>query len=337
MDSSSPSRPGVEFAEGRPIAILVDRDGLGDVILKLPLVRTIAKHRPGSPIWWLTAYVSTMKSQVLPYVDDMIANVVSDLDFTRSAIQGARALSALPRFEEVFDMRTRVASVLAARIAMRPRKFYHNLPGLTRRPEHVGARALRLAKQAYGSVETGSALAASPSAYRAAAALLPPSNLWVGIAFGSDNVRKNWPLERFITLARQIKSGGLSPVLLVGPSELSALPRLAEEASDIQVVDMTRMDIESPRGRLDAALGLAASLRLLIANDNGIGHLFGAAGVPVVSLFGPTLRERWAPVTPRGVVVRAQDFGGEAIETIPIEAVYQAAMSVIHRTSAEST
>src|SRR5262249_15503686 len=35
----------------RPIAVLVEREGLGDVLLKLPLLRAIARGFPEYPVW----------------------------------------------------------------------------------------------------------------------------------------------------------------------------------------------------------------------------------------------------------------------------------------------
>ena len=91
--------------------------------------------------------------------------------------------------------------------------------------------------------------------------------------------------------------------------------------------------------RADPALGQAAGLDRLIAqgqrlaallaNDNGVGHLMGASGTPVVSLFGPTDPRRWAPVAPASRIVRAQDFGGEAMEAIPPLPVVEAVMEML--------
>ncbi|MGH6955841.1 MAG: glycosyltransferase family 9 protein, partial [Caulobacteraceae bacterium] len=88
----------------------------------------------------------------------------------------------------------------------------------------------------------------------------------------------------------------------------------------------------APGEGLDLLIAEAQRLSFLIANDNGVGHLMGAAGTPVVSLFGPTDPARWAPVAPANVVVRAQDFGeaGE-MASIPVEAVIRAALTMAAR------
>ena len=56
-----------------------------------------------------------------------------------------------------------------------------------------------------------------------------------------------------------------------------------------------------------AVAALAAHCQLLIANDTGLGHLAAAAGIPVLSLFGPTDPTRYRPLTGKGIVIK-KDF-----------------------------
>ncbi|WP_266333665.1 glycosyltransferase family 9 protein [Kaistia defluvii] len=328
-----------DSAANRPIAVIVEREGLGDVILKLPLLRAIRHARPDRAIWWISAHDTAMEAAVLPYVEGEIARVMSQLHFTEPLLQGFRTLKQLPAFSAIFDTRTRVASVLAARLALTADEYYVCLPGLNRRvgapwwdrrrPAHIGERALNLAHQAFDTVDATGRIAASAGAEALAATILPPPEPWIGFAFGSNKAWKNWQLERFVALARELRTAGYRPVLLAGPDERAALPVLAETAPDVDVVDMTAMAIEAPRGKLDAPLALAPSIKLLVANDCGLGHLFGAAGVPVVSLFGPTKPERWAPNTPASRIVRAQDFGGSAMTDIPVAPVVAATLDLL--------
>jgi len=53
--------------------------------------------------------------------------------------------------------------------------------------------------------------------------------------------------------------------------------------------------------------------------------------VPVVSLFGPTDPARWTPVAPANRVVRATDFGGDDMASIPAEAATEAVMEMLER------
>ncbi|HTH16123.1 MAG TPA: glycosyltransferase family 9 protein, partial [Magnetospirillum sp.] len=71
-------------------------------------------------------------------------------------------------------------------------------------------------------------------------------------------------------------------------------------------------------------IALARRLAAAVANDSGTGHMLAAADVPMVSLFGPTPPEKFAPATQRLIVVRAQDFGADAMDAIPVQAVADA-------------
>jgi hypothetical protein len=57
----------------------------------------------------------------------------------------------------------------------------------------------------------------------------------------------------------------------------------------------------------------------------------------MVSLFGPTPPEKFAPAAPILQIVRAQDFGAEAMEMIPTEAVAAALDRLLAATSAATT
>ena len=84
-------------------------------------------------------------------------------------------------------------------------------------------------------------------------------------------------------------------------------------------MDLTRASAGS--GSFDFTIAVATRLAAVVANDSGTGHLFGAAGRPIVSLFGPTDPRRWAPFAPLQKTLWAREFGGDAMECIPPEAV----------------
>ena len=39
-----------------PIAVLVDREGLGDVMLKTPFLRALRRAFPEHPVWWIATH-----------------------------------------------------------------------------------------------------------------------------------------------------------------------------------------------------------------------------------------------------------------------------------------
>ena len=96
----------------------------------------------------------------------------------------------------------------------------------------------------------------------------------------SGSLRKNWPLERYRELAHRLEM----PVRwCAGPEDL--------------LDDAVRI------GDLYELVCWLSTTRLYIGNDSGITHLAAAAGIPVVSIFGPTDPEIWAPRGERALVV----------------------------------
>jgi hypothetical protein len=103
----------------------------------------------------------------------------------------------------------------------------------------------------------------------------------------SGSPRKNWPLDKFRALARQLER-----VMAV---------RWCAGRED--------PPIEEPVTRIDDLYELArwlAGARLYIGNDSGITHLAAAVGIPTLALFGPTDPNVWAP---RGPHVRVARWG----------------------------
>jgi ADP-heptose:LPS heptosyltransferase len=317
----------------RPIAVLVDREGLGDVMLKAPFLRALRRAFPQSPVWWIATHQTSMEGETRALFAADVAHVIAHAGLNGAMREVLPRLRALPPFARVFDARTKISIVALARHGLRCDGFYCCLPGYIlcdgaappgrRRPRHIAARMLSLVGCATGAAPDASGwLQANEPAREVAGRLLPDGRRYVGIAPGSREVRKNWPMDRFCATARALAAQGLTPVFLLGPMEGDVGAEVAAAAPGAVVV--TADESLTPGERLDRLIAQGQRLDLLIANDNGVGHLVGGSGTPVVSLFGPTDPRRWAPVAPANHLVRAQDFGGADMAAIPVEAVMSA-------------
>ena len=158
----------------------------------------------------------------------------------------------------------------------------------------------------------------------------------------SGSARKNWPLDRYRELAREL-------VITAPFGRGSARPPAVDWRARRQGCRRCRPggllhDTEprpkgavvrwcaGPEEALDGAVRIEdlyelacwlSGARLYIGNDSGITHLAAAAGAPVVALFGPTDPAIWAPRGERVRVV-ATARPGESMEELSVQRVIAA-------------
>ncbi len=317
------------------ILVYVGLDAVGDGLMKLPFVRALRAAFPSARITWIagkgpTVYAGSLAPLVAGLIDEVLDH----------AAIGSRPLELVTRrplagraFDLVIDTQRRLLTTLILR-RVRHRLFLSASGGYLlsdlrprdrRKPHSMVAQLLALVELASGRpAEAPAPLPRDLVAEWAAAELLPAGPTYVGFAPGAGGRHKCWPLQRFIAVAAELTAGGRVPVFLLGPDEAAwaDVVRAALPAALLplqQAAEVTPMLTIALARRLDAA----------VANDSGTGHMLAAADVPLVSLFGPTPADKFAPSTARLTVLRAQDWGGETMERIPVEAVAAAVAGML--------
>ncbi len=317
------------------IAAYVDLDLVGDALIKLPFVRALRRAWPEAEILWIAGRGrSAYGGALAPLMPGLVDRVIEECGLGR----GLRAALGPGRLDVLIDTQSRVATTLALR-ALWPRRFVsaaaeYWLSGVRpprgyRKPRRLIRRLLDLAEFASGrSAQPDGALALPASATTLAAALLPPGPAtYVAQAVGAGGRHKAWPVERHMELARALLATGRTPVLILGPAEADLVEPLRE------ALPQTRFPLQeaAERGATpDPALTIALGARCAVgvAADCGGGHMLAASGIPLVSLFGPTDPEKFAPWATRLTVLRAQEFGGSEMGAIPVERVLRAVVEL---------
>jgi ADP-heptose:LPS heptosyltransferase len=326
--------------ERQRIAVLVDREGLGDALLKIPFLRAVRRAFPEHRVWWIATHQTAMEDDLAPWVAPLIDRVVAHAGLTSPDREIIPRLRRLPPFDLVFDTRTRFMTVLLARRHLKHRGFYACMPGFLlsdrlppgrwARPKGIAGRVLSMVEAATGRpADWRGTFDVSGAAQRLAAERLPPGPRYVGMAPGSREARKNWPLDRYTALAAALAAKAYAPVFLTGPQEREWLATLRAAVPQALFPEAEPVDPALGMARLEFAIALGRRLDATVANDSGIGHLMAAIGTPLVSLFGPSDAERWAPFGERCIVVRAQEFGAETMESIPVDAVSNAVAQLL--------
>ena len=297
--------------------------------MKLPFLRALRQAWPDAHITWLagigkTVYAHSLAELVAPYLDEVIeeAGIGRDWGELRHRPLAGR------RFDLVIDTQRRLKTTLilrrirhglfisgAARFLLSSRQPC----GPYRKERRMVDAMLTLVELASGAKPALDRRLVLPARYHEAATAALPSGPYLGIAPGAGGVHKRWPLERFIEVAKALPE--YQPAFLLGPDE-------AEWAAQIRAACPTALlPLQEGDPILAASplftIACAQRLACAVANDSGTGHMLAAADVPLLSLFGPTDPAKFAPYVSRGAVLRAQDFGGEAMEGIPVEAVVE--------------
>jgi ADP-heptose:LPS heptosyltransferase len=314
-------------------------NALGENVLKLPLLLALAAGFPGARISWVpgTSGEFYLQRSLAPLVDGRIAEFITDLDIPvepRAAIRAKHPI--LKRhFDLVIDTQRYLGRTLFLRriphrrfISGTWRYLFSNARpprGLSRRPPRLTDKLLGLAAAATGhEIPVPNPIPLPPALRARAAELLPAGPTYVALAPGAGvkHTGKCWPLESFIALARRQVERGRVPVFLVGPDELDWAAPLQEAVPEALFPEQQNGAGIAAAARgpsLVAALGERVSAA--VSNCSGTGHLLAAGGAPMVSLYGPTRPEKYAPFARALICIKAQEFGSERLDAIPVDAV----------------
>jgi ADP-heptose:LPS heptosyltransferase len=112
--------------------------------------------------------------------------------------------------------------------------------------------------------------------------------LWA-IHPGSGSSHKNWPLERFLDVAQELKAcNKAQPIFILGPVEQETSPGTVKMIEPRGFPILRNMTLPILAGVLSCCAGY-------LGNDSGVSHLAAAVGLPTVVLFGPTDPFFWGP------------------------------------------
>jgi ADP-heptose:LPS heptosyltransferase len=248
---------------------------IGDFIVSLPALECLAGPHPADSleIWTASAHLPLVR-----FAQRVRAIASTGLDLLGVADPPARLLEDLARFDSIvswYGANRPEFRALVASLGL-PFTFLPALPAAT-----AGAHAVDFyLDQVRPLTDRRSDGVPRIPCHPAASGVLEPADYAVIHPF-SGSPAKNWPLDRFRTLARGLERR-MTVRWCAGPDD-PPLP------GAVRIDDLYRL-----------ACWISGA-RIYIGNDSGITHLAAATGVPVLALFGPTDPAVWAP---RGEQVR---------------------------------
>jgi ADP-heptose:LPS heptosyltransferase len=174
-------------------------------------------------------------------------------------------------------------------------------------------------------------------------ALVPPGPPILALGPTANWPGKQWPIERFLTLARRLTAedgplpGARVMVLGAGGAERMTAQALLDGLPKAQVIDLLG-GVELP-----VAAAAMRQASLYIGNDSGLMHTAAALGLPTLGLFGPSLERHYAPYGPKGRAVRGKQSYEQIIQApdydrhrpvsymtaLDVDTVYDAAVKLL--------
>jgi len=330
---------GNKMMSPKSILVYVGLDLTGDAVMKLPFIYTLRKTFPDATITWCagkgdTAFEGPQKAFVNGFLDEVISNV--GIGKTRKEFLKPCPLKDR-YFDLVIDTQSRIVTTLLVRRI--PHKYFVSLtigflmsilrPSTHKMPRSLALQLHSLIEKATGrpvKMEVQGPVMLDEDSQ--AEKLLPydgdKASKYIGFAPGAGMVKKCWPLDRYLDVAANLEARGFRPVFFLGPQEKELIDIVKNKLPNAL---LPLQQVETMKPELTVALG--RRLVACVSNDCGAAHLLALSGVPLISLFGPTSAEKFAPSVVRGQVIKAQDWGSSEMASIPTDAVLQAMDAMI--------
>ncbi len=277
--------------------LVVKMSSLGDVLHALPTIHAFKAAGVGAVDWVVQPEYADL-ARACPDIERVI-------EFPRRAARVVffpfiRELRR-ERYDLIVDLQGLLKSALVARLARGARRLgpsfhregtrllYSAVAGPRRRERHAVEECLD-AVRALGWPEPE-----GPPVFPLRVPPYPGENgprPRVAFCPRSRWPTKNWPVENFIALGRQLlQSVGGELHLFGGPADAAEGARIAAE-----LAGAGRVENHCGRTSLIELAAWLSGMDLAVTVDSGPMHLAAALGVPVLALFGPTDPTRTGPV-----------------------------------------
>ena len=314
----------------RSVLVYVGLDRVGDGLLKLPFVRGLRQAFPDAHITWLAGKDTSVYSSCLAHVvKGLLDEVIEHAGIGLHPSELLRRPLGNCQFDIIIDSQKILwASFSLWRI---PHKTFISPAGRFflssikaskgyKFPKSMQRQLLDLLELASGQkFETPKNLNLDPgNNYRTEAAeILPFGKTYVGFAPGSGGKPKCWNLKNFILLAESEALQERIPVFFLGPLEQEWMSIIKAQ------VPSAIFPLQIKDNGFDPlyTIALAERVHASVSNDSGVGHMIALGGKPLVSLFGPTIPEKFMPMSDNLTIIEAKTFGGREMSFIPYDAV----------------
>lgn len=309
-----------------PDILFIKTSSLGDVIHHMPALTEARAARPDARFAWLVEEAFAPLARLHPGVDTVIPVAwrrwrkslqapTTWAEIRRNA-SGIRAVS----YDLVIDTQGLLRTGILTRIARGQRHGYDKnsikepLASSFYDVRHTVSRALHAVER--NRILSGLALGYEPKGAPdfglGRARFRNEDGRYAVLLHATAQARKEWPVENWIALGREIQRQGIGIVLPWGTeAERVRSERIAASLPGARVPD---------RAPLDQVAQLIGGAHYVVGVDTGLLHLAAALDVPLVAIFAGSKPELTAPVGNGPLTVLGADGAAPDVDEV-IEAL----------------
>ena len=156
---------------------------------------------------------------------------------------------------------------------------------------------------------------------------LLPKNNYVGLSITQGNIyrRKEWPLDNFVKICNHLNEINKIPVFFIEKKNKILVNKI-KKLIPTAIFPEHESNLSSPA----LVVCLSKRLDLAISIDNGIMHMLSLAKVPIISLFGPTDSEKFAPQHKNSLILDSKKiYSTNDVSSINVEDVIKAVKQLL--------
>ena len=149
--------------------------------------------------------------------------------------------------------------------------------------------------------------------------LLPKKN-YVGFSITQGNFyrKKSWSIYKFISLANKVLVKGKTPVFFIEKNQEQIIEKIRNQVPGA-IIPETQTELACPA----LVTALSSRLDLAISIDNGVMHMMSLANIPMIVLFGPTNKEKFAPKNNFTTILDSKEmYNTKEIDAITVDDVF---------------
>jgi len=261
--------------------LIIRLSSLGDILLTTPVIRALKEKYPSAAIDFI---VKKQYGDALLHNPNISNLILYDKEKVKEL---ARAFSSTD-YDLIIDLQNN----------FRSRRLARHLKGPKRRFIKPALRKILLVRfkinflKDFKTISERYAEAAGVSIDEKGLELFLPRGIetnlmkgenYIGFCPGSKHFTKRWPPEYFISLGNELTGSGYKIILFGGKDDADLCSLIGKEIDG-------SINLQND----DTLLQTAASMKeckFIITNDSGLMHTASAIGIPIVAIFGSTVRE----------------------------------------------